>query len=224
MGSEGYGIDPVTVEAVAVQIKAVQELGVQLGIVVGGGNIYRGMKAEKQGIDRVTGDHMGMLATVLNALTLRERFEKFGIPTRVQSALAIERIAKPYTREKAIKYLESGKVIIFACGTGNPYFTTDTAAALRAVEIGAEALLKATKVDGVFDKDPEIHKDAVFFPEISYQDVLSRGLKVMDLTAITLCMENLLPIVVFNLRKQDNMKKVVQGEHIGTIVRREHEE
>ena len=207
MGNEGYGIDPATVESVAVQIKAVRELGVQVGIVVGGGNIYRGMKAEKQGIDRVTGDQMGMLATVLNALTLRERFEKTGMPTRVQSALAIERIAEPYTRDQAVQYLESGNVVIFAGGTGNPYFTTDTAAALRAVEIGAEAVLKATKVDGVFDKDPEIHKDAIFFPKISYKDVLGRGLQVMDLTAITLCMENSLPIVVFNLREKDNLKK-----------------
>lgn len=224
MGNEGYGIDPITVEAVAAQIKTVRELGVQVGIVVGGGNIFRGMKAEKQGIDRVTGDHMGMLATVMNALTLRERLEKIGIPTRVQSALAIEKIVEPYTREQALNYLERGDVVIFACGTGNPYFTTDTAAALRAAEIGAEAVLKATKVDGVFDKDPETHEDAVFFPEISYKDVLNRGLKVMDLTAIALCMENRVPIVVFNLREKDNMKKVVQGVRVGTTVRREHEE
>jgi len=192
-----------------------------LAVVVGGGNIYRGMKAESQGIDRVTGDYMGMIATVLNALTLQEKLERLAVPARVQSALAIEKITEPYIRKKALKHLQSGKVVIFACGTGNPYFTTDTAAALRAAEMGADALLKATKVDGVFDKDPEVHKNAVFFRSISYMDVINKDLRVMDITAITLCMENNLPVVVFNLRGKNNMKKVVQGKRVGTIVRRQ---
>lgn len=220
MGNEGYGIDPSMVEAVCRQIKGIKGLGIQIAIVVGGGNIFRGMKAEKQGIDRVTADYMGMVATLLNALTLQERLEKIGVPTCVQSAINIEKVAKPYDRREAIEELSAEKVVIFACGTGNPYFTTDTAAALRAVEIGAEALLKATKVDGVYDRDPEIHKDAIFFPIITYIDVINKNLKVMDLTAITLCMENNLPIIVFNLRGKDNMKKVVQGKRVGTIVRR----
>lgn len=220
MGSEGYGIDPHTVEEMCRQIKGVRSLGVQIAIVVGGGNIYRGMKAEKQGIDRVTADYMGMVATLLNALTLQERLEKLGIPVSVLSALNIEKVAEPYGRREAMHHLGAGKVVIFACGTGNPYFTTDTAAALRAVEIGADALLKATKVDGVYDCDPEIHKDALLFPSITYIDVINKNLGVMDLTAITLCMENNLPIIVFNLKGKDNMKKVVQGKRVGTIVRR----
>jgi uridylate kinase len=220
MGGEGYGIDPVTVEFVGRQIQGVHKLGIQIGIVVGGGNIFRGMKAEKQGIDRVTADYMGMVATLLNALTLQERLEKIGVPVCVQSAITMEKVADPYDRREAVHNLADGKVVIFACGTGSPYFTTDTAAALRAVEIGADALLKATKVDGVYDKDPATHKDALFFPDITYMDVINKNLGVMDLTAITLCMENNLPIIVFNLRGKDNMKKVVQGKRIGTIVRR----
>ena len=220
MGGEGYGIDPATVEFVCRQIQGVQKLGVQIGIVVGGGNIFRGMKAEKQGIDRVTADYMGMVATLLNALTLQERLEKIGVQVSVQSAITMEKVADPYDRRKAIHNLIDGKVVVFACGTGNPYFTTDTAAALRAVEIGADALLKATKVDGVYDHDPETHRDAIFYPNISYLDVINKNLGVMDLTAITLCMENNLPIIVFNLRGKDNMKKVVQGKRVGTTVRR----
>jgi uridylate kinase len=220
MGKEGYGIDPDTVSDVASQIKDVKELGVELAIVVGGGNIYRGIRAEKQGIDRVTGDYMGMIATVMNALTLQDTLEKLGLPSRVQTALQIEKIAEPYIRRKALEHLEKGRIVIFACGTGNPYFTTDTAAALRAMEIEADVIFKATRVEGVYDKDPEIYKDATFFQEISYIDVLKKGLKVMDATAISLCMENNLPIVVFNIRGKDNMKRVVLGEHIGTIVRR----
>jgi uridylate kinase len=220
MGGEGYGIDPATVESVCRQIQEVKKLGVQIAVVVGGGNIFRGMKAEKQGIDRVTADYMGMLATLLNALTLQERLEKIGISVCVQSAINIEKVAEPYSRREAIQELSAEKIVIFACGTGNPYFTTDTAAALRAVEIGADALLKATKVDGVYDRDPAIHKDALFFPNITYMDVINKNLGVMDLTAITLCMENNLPIIVFNLRGKDNMKKVAQGKRIGTIVRR----
>jgi uridylate kinase len=220
MGTEDYGIDPVTVEAVCRQIQGVKNLGIQIAIVVGGGNIFRGMKAEKQGMERVTADYMGMVATLLNALTLQEKLEKIGIPVCVQSAINIEKVAEPYGRREAIQDLVNGKVVIFACGTGNPYFTTDTAAALRAVEIGADALLKATKVDGVYDRDPETHQDALFFPTITYLDVINKNLGVMDLTAITLCMENNLPIIVFNLRGKDNMKKVVQGKRVGTIVRR----
>lgn len=220
MGNEGHGIDPHTVEDVCRQIKEVSNLGVQIAVVVGGGNIFRGMKAEKQGIDRVTADYMGMVATLLNALTLQESLEKKGIPVTVQSALNIEKVAEPFVRREAIAHLDAGKVVVFACGTGSPYFTTDTAAALRALEIGAGAILKATKVDGVYDKDPEIHKDALFFPNITYIDVINKNLGVMDLTAITLCMENNLPIIVFNLRGKDNMKKVVQGKRVGTIVRR----
>lgn len=220
MGKEGYGIDPHTVEDVCRQIKEVSSLGVQIAVVVGGGNIFRGMKAEKQGIDRVTADYMGMVATLLNALTLQESLEKIGVPVCVQSSLNIEKVADPFVRREAMAHLDAGKVVVFACGTGSPYFTTDTAAALRALEIGAGAILKATKVDGVYDKDPEIHKDALFFPNISYIDVINKNLGVMDLTAITLCMENNLPIIVFNLRGKDNMKKVVQGKRVGTIVRR----
>ncbi|MCX5799335.1 MAG: UMP kinase [Proteobacteria bacterium] len=220
MGKEGYGIDPDTVSDVVSQIKDVKELGVELAIVVGGGNIYRGIRAEKQGIDRVTGDYMGMIATVMNALTLQDTLEKLGLPSRVQTALQIEKVAEPYIRRKALEHLEKGRIVIFACGTGNPYFTTDTAAALRAMEIEADVIFKATRVEGVYDKDPEMYKDATFFQEISYIDVLDKGLKVMDATAISLCMENNLPIVVFNIRGKDNMKRVVLGEHIGTIVRR----
>jgi uridylate kinase len=220
MGNEGHGIDPHTVEDVCRQIKEVSSLGVQIAVVVGGGNIFRGMKAEKQGIDRVTADYMGMVATLLNALTLQESLEKIGVPVCVQSSLNIEKVAEPFVRREAMAHLDAGKVVVFACGTGSPYFTTDTAAALRALEIGAGAILKATKVDGVYDKDPEIHKDALFFPNITYIDVINKNLGVMDLTAITLCMENNLPIIVFNLRGKDNMKKVVQGKRVGTIVRR----
>jgi len=220
MGNEGYGIDPAFVEDVCRQIKGVKNLGVEIAIVVGGGNIFRGMKAEKQGMERATADYMGMIATLMNALTLQERLEKIGIPVCIQSAINIEKVAEPYDRRKAIQNLVDGKVVIFACGTGNPYFTTDTAAALRAVEINAEALLKATKVDGVYDRDPVTNNDAIFFSSIKYMDVINKNLGVMDLTAITLCMENNLPIIVFNLRGKDNMKKVVQGKRVGTKVRR----
>ncbi len=220
MGSEGYGIDPATVEDVCLQIKKIKDLSTQIGIVVGGGNIFRGMKAEKQGMERATADYMGMIATLMNALTLQEKLEKIGVPVSIQSAINIEKVAAPYDRREAIKNLVDGKIVIFACGTGNPYFTTDTAAALRAIEIGAQALLKATKVDGVYDCDPVTNKNAIFFQDIAYMDVINKNLGVMDLTAITLCMENNLPIIVFNLRGKDNMKKIVQGKRVGTIVRR----
>ena len=220
MGKNGYGIDPGTVRDISLQIRGLKETGAEIAIVVGGGNIYRGIRAEKQGIDRVTGDYMGMVSTVINAFALQDTLEKLGLPTRIQTALQMEDIAEPYIRRKAVKHLEKGRIVIFACGTGHPYFTTDTAAALRALEINANVIFKATKVDGVYDKDPEIHKNATFFYEISYREVLKKGLKVMDATAITLCMENNLPIVVFNIKGKDNMKRVAQGKHIGTIVRR----
>jgi uridylate kinase len=219
MGKEGYGIDPVTMRDIAVQVKTVRETGVQVAVVVGGGNIYRGMRAEQQGIERTTGDYMGMLATLMNCLALQDNLERLGLSARVQSAIEMSAVAEPYIRRKAISHLEMGRIVIFAGGTGNPFFTTDTAAALRAVEIGADVILKATRVNGVYDKDPEVHGDAVFFAEISYMDVLTQGLKVMDATAISLCMENRVPIIVFNLRDKDNMRKAVLGETVGTIVR-----
>jgi uridylate kinase len=219
-GNEGYGIDQDATIEVAGQIKDLRKMGVEIAIVLGGGNIYRGKKNEKAGMDRVTGDYIGMMATVMNALALQNALENLGLETSVQTALAIEKIAKPYVRKDALAYLKKGVVVIFACGTGNPYFTTDTAAALRAIEIKADILFKATKVDGVYDRDPELHKNAKFYPEISYSDVLKKDLQVMDLTAITLCKENQLPLAVFNMRKKGNLKKAVLGEHIGTIVGR----
>ena len=219
MGQGGFGIDPDTIRKISSQIRDVADLGIEIAIVIGGGNIYRGVKAEKQGIDRTTGDYMGMIATLINALALQDALEKLHVPTRVQSALEMKAAAEPYIRRKALKHLEKGRVVIFPCGTGNPYFTTDTAAALRALEIEAQVILKATRVDGVYDKDPEVHKNALFFKEITYLDVLNKNLKVMDATAITICMENNLPIIVFNIKKKDNMKKVVLGEKIGTTVK-----
>ena len=219
MGDEGYGIDPKVMKLIALQVKDVKDLGVTIAIVDGGGNIYRGIRAEKQGLDRATGDYMGMIATVMNAVALQDCLETLGLDTRVQTAIQMAQVAEPYIRRRAIRHLEKGRVVIFAGGTGSPYFTTDTTAALRAMEIGAEVILKATKVDGVYDKDPEHFSDASFFPEITYLEVLNRNLRVMDATAISLCMENKLPIVVFNLKEQGNMKKVVVGERIGTVVR-----
>lgn len=219
MGRQGFGIDPDIISNISTQIRDVAELGIETAIVIGGGNIYRGMKAEKQGIDRVTGDYMGMIATLVNALALQEALEKLNLLTRVQSAIEMKAVAETYIRRKALTHLEKGRVVIFACGTGNPYFTTDTAAALRALEIEAQVILKATRVDGVYDKDPEVHTDAQFFKEITYADVLNKGLKVMDATAITICMENNLPIIVFNIKGDGNMKKVVLGEKVGTLVK-----
>jgi uridylate kinase len=219
MGDEGYGIDPKVMKHIALQVKDVKDLGVTVAIVVGGGNIYRGIRAEKQGLDRATGDYMGMIATVMNAVALQDCLETFGLDTRVQTAIQMAQVAEPYIRRRAIRHLEKGRVVIFAGGTGNPYFTTDTTAALRAMEIGAEVILKATRVDGVYDKDPERFSDASFFPEITYLEVLNRNIRVMDATAISLCMENKLPIIVFNLKEQGNMKKVVVGERVGTVVR-----
>jgi len=219
MGKEGYGIDPSVVQEVAEQIKEVHDHGVALALVVGGGNIYRGMRAEQQGINRATGDYMGMIATVMNAIVLQDCLESLGVETRVQSALDIREVAEPYIRRKAIRHLEKKRVVIFAGGTGNPFFTTDTAAVLRALEVKADVIMKATKVNGVYDRDPEQHPDAVFFPEITYMEVLQRNLRVMDATAISLCKEQRLPIIVFNLRERGNMKRVILGERVGTVVR-----
>jgi len=219
MGKEGYGIDPSVVREVAEQIKEVHDHGVALALVVGGGNIYRGMRAEQQGINRATGDYMGMIATVMNAIVLQDCLESLGVETRVQSALDIREVAEPYIRRKAIRHLEKKRVVIFAGGTGNPFFTTDTAAVLRALEVKADVIMKATKVNGVYDRDPEQHPDAVFFPEITYMEVLQRNLRVMDATAISLCKEQRLPIIVFNLRERGNMKRVILGERVGTVVR-----
>ncbi len=220
MGSRAFGIEPAMVRYIAGEIGGVNRLGVELGVVVGGGNIFRGVEAGARGIERATADHMGMLATVINSLALQSALEGIGCDSRVQTAIEMRQIAEPYIRRRAIRHLEKGRVVIFAAGTGNPYFTTDTAAALRAVEMKADVLMKATKVDGVYDRDPEIHADAVFLPEISYSEVLERDLQVMDLTAITLCKENSIPIAVFSIRVRDNLKKVVLGEKVGTIVRR----
>ena len=216
--AKGGGINHGILQEIANQVKGIRELGVEIGIVLGGGNIFRGKEGEKEGIDRVTGDYIGMLATVINALAFQDTLESLGVPARLQTALSIEKIAEPYDRRAAIEHLQGKRVVIFACGTGNPYFTTDTAAALRAVEMKADVLMKATKVNGVYDRDPETSKDAIFFPEITFTDILNRDLQVMDLTAITLCKENNLPIIVLNIREKDNLKRAVLGEHVGTIV------
>jgi len=218
MGKKAFGIDPEVVRFMAHEIKDVKDLGIEIAIVVGGGNIYRGLSASDQGIDRVMGDHMGMLATIINALAIQNYLEKLDIVTRVQSAIAIEAVAEPFIRRRAIRHLEKGRVVIFAAGTGSPYFTTDTAAALRAIEIEADAILKGTKVDGVYTADPKKRSDAVKYETISYLDVVKKGLKVMDFTAVTLCMENKLPIIVFNLTKPGNLKSLLLGENVGTKV------
>jgi uridylate kinase len=217
-GSRGYGIDLAVLRSFAEQLKDVHDLGCELALVVGGGNIYRGTAGQADGIDRATGDYMGMLATVMNALALQDALEKLGVHTRVMSAIAMQQIAEPYIRRRATRHLEKGRVVIFASGTGNPYFTTDTAAGLRAMEIGAEVIFKATKVDGVFDADPKLHAGARKYRELAYIDVLNRNLKVMDATAISLCMDNALPILVFNLLQQGNIRRAVLGEELGTLV------
>jgi uridylate kinase len=218
-GSEGYGISSKALETISDEIAEVHSLGIEIAIVIGGGNIFRGVVGAETGIDRSTGDYMGMLATVINALALQNSLEKRGLHTRAQSALEIKEVAEPYIRRRAIRHLEKGRVVIFAAGTGNPFFTTDTAATLRALEIGADLILKATKVDGVYDKDPLKHKDAVKFKELSYMEVLQKELKIMDATAISLCMQGNIPIIVFNLFENDNIKKAILGEDIGTKVR-----
>ena len=217
-GERKLGIDPDTLMRLVKEIFSVHELGVEVGVVIGGGNIFRGMQAEAQGIDRATGDYMGMLATVMNALALQDVMEQVGLETRVMSAIEMRQIAEPYIRRRATRHLEKGRIIIFACGTGNPYFTTDTAAALRAMEVGANVLLKGTKVDAVYDKDPVKFGDAQPFARLSFMEVLQRGLRVMDAAAISLCMENRLPIVVFNVGVAGNLRRAVAGEQLGTLV------
>ena len=220
-GRQGYGIDPEIIASIAEEVREVVELGVQVALVIGGGNIFRGVAAASRGMDRASADYMGMLATVMNSLALQDALEKIGVVTRVQSAIEMQEVAEPYIRRRAVRHLEKGRVVIFGAGTGNPYFTTDTAASLRAMEIGAEVILKATKVDGVYSADPAKDKNAVKFPTLTYLDVLKRGLQVMDATATSLCMDNNLPIVVFDLTSTGNIKKVVLGEPIGTIVKGE---
>ncbi|HEY5497985.1 MAG TPA: UMP kinase [Syntrophales bacterium] len=217
-GERSFGIDFDTVNVIAQEIKEVVDLGVQLGLVVGGGNIWRGAEAAKRGMERSAADYTGMLATLINCLALQHALEHIGVQTRVQSALGVQEIAEPYIQRRAIRHLEKGRVVIFAGGTGNPFFTTDTAASLRAVEIRAEVIMKATKVDGVYDRDPVGNPDAVMFKKISYNEVLTNNLKVMDATAISMCRENGLPIIVFNLKKTGNIKAVICGNNIGTLV------
>lgn len=218
LGKQSAGVDPEVANYIADEIKSLSAIGVQLGIVVGGGNIFRGIEASAKGMDRTTADYMGMLATVINSLALQSALEERGLPTRVQSSIEMREIAEPFIQRRAIRHLEKGRIVIFAGGTGNPYFSTDTAAALRAVEIRADVIMKATKVDGVYNKDPLKDKKAVMFNKISYLDVLTRDLKVMDATAISLCRDNLLPIIVFNMQKKGNIRKAVFGQKIGTYV------
>ncbi len=218
MGEQGLGIDPKIVENIASEIKEVNGMGVEMGIVIGGGNIFRGLSASARGMDRVSADYMGMLATVINAMALQDFLERTDVFTRVLTAINMEEVAEPFIRRRAIRHLEKGRVVIFAAGTGNPYFTTDTAAALRAVEIEADVILKGTKVNGVYDADPNLNADAKKFDELSYLEVVKRRLQVMDTTAVTLCMDNKLPIVVFNITKQGYLKRVIQGEKLGTKI------
>ncbi|TDT67021.1 uridylate kinase [Hypnocyclicus thermotrophus] len=218
MGDKEFGISSDAIRIYAKQIKEIYDTGMELAIVIGGGNIFRGLSGKDQGVDRVTGDHMGMLATVINSLALQNAIEQLGIPTRVLTAIEMPKIAEPYIKRRATRHLEKGRVVIFGAGTGNPYFTTDTAAALRAIEINADLVAKATKVDGIYDKDPIKHDDAIKYDRVTYDEVLAKDLKVMDATAISLCRENKLPILVFNLLQEGNMKKVIYGENIGTTV------
>jgi len=220
MGGQGFGVDPVGARRIAQEVHEIQQFGVQVAIVVGGGNFIRGVAASAHGIDRVVADHMGMLATIINALALQDALEKLGSFTRVVTAIEMREIAEPFIRRRVIRHLEKGRVVVLAGGTGNPYFSTDTAAALRAMEIKAEVILKATKVDGVYDADPQKVPGAKLYDRISYLDVLSRGLAVMDTTAISMCMDNSLPIVVFNLNVPGNLKRVVLGEKVGSLVTR----
>lgn len=218
MGNKSYGIDSDIVEHITQEIVKVHKLGIEIGIVIGGGNIYRGLSASQQGVNRVTGDQMGMLATVINSLALQNSLEKCGIYTRVQSAIKMDEIAEPLIIRRANRHLEKKRIVIFAAGTGEPYFTTDTAAALRAIEIRADVILKGTRVDGVYDSDPEKNKKAKMYKKLKYEDVLRDNLRVMDLTAITLCRENDLPIMVFNMNIKDNLRKLITGKDIGTII------
>ena len=217
-GEQGFGVDPHVLEKIAEEVKELADLGVEVALVVGGGNIFRGLKASAEGMDRATADYMGMLATVMNSIALQDSLERLGASTRVLSAIEMKEVAEPYIRRRATRHLERGRVVIFGAGTGNPYFTTDTAAALRAMEVDTEILLKATRVDGVYDKDPEKHDDAVRYERLSYFEVLQKRLNVMDSTAISLCRENDLPIVVFDMLQKGNIRRVVCGEQIGTLV------
>jgi len=219
MGGQDFGIDPAVVGSIASDVAEVHALGVELALVVGGGNIFRGLSASEQGMDRVAADHMGMLATVLNALALQDAIEKLDVPTRVMSAIDMREIAEPFIKRRAVRHLERKRVVLFAAGTGNPYFTTDTAAALRATEIGAEAFLKATRVDGVYTADPERDPDARLLAQVTYQEALEKRLRVMDATAFSLCMENRMPIHVFNLGGKGNILRVLRGEQVGSVVR-----
>jgi uridylate kinase len=217
-GSQGYGIDPLVIDRIASEVRDVAALGVQIAIVIGGGNIFRGVAASAGGMERATADYMGMLATVINALALQDGLEKVGLQTRVLSAIEMRAVAEPYIRRRSIRHLEKGRIVIFAAGTGNPFFTTDTAGALRAVEIGADAIMKATKVDGIYSADPKQDPNAQRLERVTYIEVLNRGLQVMDATAISLCMDNKLPIVVFDLNRSGNIKRIVLGETVGSIV------
>ena len=218
MGTQKFGIDPGQIKQYAAEIKSVTDNGTQLAIVIGGGNIFRGVQATEGGIDRVHGDYMGMLATVINSMALQSALEKAGMETRLQSAIKMEQICEPFIRRKAVRHLEKNRVVIFGAGTGNPYFTTDTAATLRAIEIEADVVLKGTRVDGIYTADPEKDKTATKYDTISFDEVYAKGLEVMDMTAFTLCKENKLPIIVFDMNKQGNLKRLVQGEKVGTLV------
>ena len=220
MGEAEYGIDAEAIRRYAEEIAKVHRLGIEIGIVIGGGNIYRGMQAVTTGgvIDRAQGDYMGMMATLINGIALQSSLESVGLYTRLQSAIKVEQVCEPFIRRRAVRHLEKGRIVIFSTGTGNPYFTTDTAAALRAVEIGAEVILKGTRVSGIYDADPELYADAIKYDNLSYDDAYSRNLKVMDMTAFTLCKENNLPIMVFDINLEDNFKRVVMGENVGTMV------
>jgi len=219
MGQQHYGIDAAALRSFAQDVKEAYDLGIEIGIVFGGGNIYRGMQAEEMGIDKVSGDHMGMLATVINCLAFQNALESLGVPTRLLSAIRMEQIAEGFIRRRAMRHLEKGRVVVFGAGTGNPYFTTDTAAVLRAVEIEADVVIKGTRVDGVYDKDPEKHTDAKRFDSISYKETLERNLRVMDMTAITMASENNKPILVFNMNERGNLRRLMLGEPVATIVK-----
>ena len=217
-GEDSFGIDPVKATQLAVEVKSIHDLGIDIGLVIGAGNLFRGMQAATKGMQRVTGDYLGMLATIMNAVCVQDALENLGTVTRTLSAITVAQIAEPYIRRRAIRHLEKGRIVIVAGGTGNPYFTTDTAAALRATELGAEVLIKGTKVDGVFDKDPVVHSDAIKYDRVSYKEAIQKELRIMDMTAISLCKENSLPIKVFNINRIGDLKKLILGEPIGTLV------
>ena len=217
-GEEDFGIDPVKATQLAVEVKSIHDLGIDIGLVIGAGNLFRGMQAATKGMQRVTGDYLGMLATIMNAVCVQDALENLGTVTRTLSAITVAQIAEPYIRRRAIRHLEKGRIVVVAGGTGNPYFTTDTAAALRATELGAEILIKGTKVDGVYDKDPVVHSDAVKYDRVSYKEAIQKELRIMDMTAISLCKENSLPIKVFNINHTGDLKKIILGEPIGTLV------